>query len=109
MDIKELESTLNEKGFKEEKQDTGIRYTISDDHVELICYIEPNIEVEFISVYSWNRNDVKGTYNLSIDELKRTKNTVPVLFKKTKNNMPEYIGETTNVHKEVDVAIEKLL
>lgn len=108
MNTTELESTLNQKGFKEEKQDTGVKYTYADDHIELICYIEPDVEVEFISIYRWNRNDVKGTHNLSIEELKRTKDSISTLFKKTKNNIPEHIGETINVHKEVDSVINKV-
>lgn len=108
MDIQELEKTLKERGFQEEKQDTGMKYTVSDDHIQFICYIEPNIEVQFISLYKWQRNEVKGTHNITIDELKRTKDSVTTLFKKTKNNMPEFVGENSNTHKEIDAAIENL-
>ena len=108
MNIEELRKDLIEKGFKEELQDTGIKYSISDNHIELICYIEPGVEVEFISFYRWNRNDVKGTYNLSVDDIKRTKDTPRTLFKKTKNNIPEHIGENINVHKEIDEFMDNL-
>lgn len=108
MDIHELKDWLKEKGFKEEKQDTGIKYTLSEQNVELICYIEPNIEIEFISLYKWHRNGVKGTHNISIGDFSRTKDSILTLWKKTKNNMPEHIGEEINTHEEVDKVIEIL-
>ncbi|MDR2954671.1 MAG: hypothetical protein LBV43_06290 [Prevotella sp.] len=108
MNIRELESFLKEKGFVEEKQDSGIIYKIEKDHVELICYIEPGIEVEFISRYRWKNNEVKGTHNISEDELLHVRDSVKVLFKKTKNNLPQYIGEKTDTHNEVEKVIDRI-
>lgn len=108
MKVEELKSTLKEKGFKEEEQDTGMKYSFESGKVELICYIEPEVEVEFISLYRWDNNEVKGTHNLSINELAQTKDSVKTLLRKTKNNIPEYIGEKINVHAELDDVINKL-
>jgi len=107
MNLEELKTTLTEKGFEEQEQDTGIQFTLTDGHIELTCYIEPAVEVEFISLYRWKNNDVKGTYNVTAKELPLTKDTVLTMFRKTKNNMPEYVGET-NVHTEVDAVLEKI-
>ncbi|WP_156032925.1 hypothetical protein [Prevotella sp. 10(H)] len=103
-----IENLLKEKNFKEEKVDTGIRYTLESGNIELICYVEPNVEVNFISLYKWKNNDVKGTYNLTIQELRLTKDTLQTMFRKTKNNMPEHVGETVNVHQELDKVIDEI-
>jgi len=107
MNIQTIESTLREKGFKEEKIDTGIMYSLTKENVELLCYIEPDVEVEFVTLYKWKNNDVKGTYNITMNELRFTKDTLAAMFKKTKNNMPRQIGDTINVHAVVDRAISE--
>jgi len=106
MKSKELGLLLKEKGFKEEKLDSGINYSKRVGHVELICYIEPNVEIEFISIYRWDNNDLKGSYNISLLELDSNRDSVVTFFKKTKRDMPQYIGLTVNVHSEIDTAIE---
>ncbi len=108
MNIEELMDLLNQKNFEEEEQDTGMEYTYKKNNIELICYIEPQVEVQFISFYRWDNNEVKGTYNISIDELKFTKDSVISFFKRTKNNLPVQIGDSINVHSEVDKAIEEI-
>lgn len=108
MNIQELKNLLKEKGFKEESQDTGVKYSLTDHNVELVCYIEPNIEIEFISLYKWDQNDVKGTYNISVRDFTITKDSVLTLFRKTKNNMPKQIGEAINVHTEIDKVLERI-
>jgi len=108
MEIQELERILKERGFEAEKLDSGYNYTNSIEHISLICYIEPDIEVEFITIYQWNNNEVKGTHNLSMKELNQSQDSVETLFRKTKNNMPQHIGEFTDTHKEVENAILKI-
>lgn len=108
MKLQELESILIEKGFEEEKLDSGYNYTKKVGHILLICYVEPDIEVEFIAIYRWNNNDVKGTHNLSLNELDRSKDSVETLFRKTKNNMPQQIGNFTDTHREVEEALRDL-
>lgn len=108
MNIQELKNLLKEKGFKEENQDTGIKYTFTNGNVELICYVEPNVEIEFISLYKWDNNEVKGTHNISASNFAYTKDSVPTLFRKTKNNMPRQIGEKIDAHSEIDKAIDLL-
>lgn len=92
MNIQELKELLLEKGFREEKVDTGFNYTQTVGHVELTCYIEPNIDIAFIAVYKWNDNDVKGTHNVSMYELARSIFSVSSAFKHTTDRMPRYIG-----------------
>lgn len=108
MEIGKLHSALTEAGFREEKMDTGINYSISLNHIELICYYEPNIELQFVSIYKWNDNDVKGTYNIPVQRFHFDKDSVPQLFEKTLGNMPEYIGDKANTHIEVRKAIEEI-
>ena len=107
MKIHDLSVLLKEKGFKEEKLDSGMNYTRTIGHIELICYIEPGIEVEFISIYRWNNNDVKGTYNISMQELNNSNEKAATFFRKTKNNLPECIGEKVDTHIELDKVIEE--
>lgn len=108
MKIKELEKILKEKGFEEEKLDSGHNFIKTLGHISFICYVEPDIEVEFITIYQWDNNDVKGTYNLSLNELNRNEDSVETLFRKTKNNMPQRIGEFTDTHKEVEEALQAI-
>lgn len=108
MNIQELENLLKDKGFEEKKQDTGMEYTLTDGHVKLICYVEPGVEVEFISLYRWKNNEVKGTYNLSVKDMEWTKDSVQTMFRKTKNNIPQHIGETIDVHEEVERVVNRL-
>ncbi len=67
--------------------------------------MEPGIEVEFVSIYRWNDNDVKGTYNILTDHLVGYKGDVATLFRKTKENLPQYIGETIDTHAELEKVI----
>jgi len=99
MKIEQLEQTLASKGFKKENVDTGIEYSKISQHIALICYIEPGINVTLTSTYKWKDNDVKGVISLSIMELSRI-DSLETLFKKTLNDMPEYVGEK-NIHIEV--------
>lgn len=108
MKLEELQETLSNKGFEEEKQDTGIRYIKTSGNLDFICYIEPGIEIEFISIYNWNDNNVKGTFNLSVKEMNTYDRTVASLFMRTKNNIPEYIGEKINVHSEINNAVNNI-
>lgn len=108
MNIQDIKELLKEKGFKEEKQDTGVKYSFTDGDVELIAYIEPDIEIEFISLYRWQHNEVKGAQNISVSDLSRTKDSVATLFKKTKNNLPQHIGEKIDTHTEIDRVIDNL-
>lgn len=102
----ELAELLIENGFKEEKLDSGCNYTKKVGPIEFISYIEPDIEVEFISIYKWDNNDVKGTYNIPLDKLRYDKESVATIFRKTKNNLPQYIGEKIDTHRELEKAIE---
>lgn len=101
MNTQELHDILIKAGFKEEKLDSGLNYSKTVDHVELICYVEPNVNIAFMAIYKWNDNDVKGTYNLSMMELNRNKDSISSIFKRTLSNMPEYIGDKVNVHEEI--------
>lgn len=105
MTSEELSKILKSCGFKEEQSGTGSNFEKTIGHVVLICYIEPGMQVDFISLYKWNNNDVKGTHNVSVKELEQNKETVSTLFKKTLSDMPEYIGDTVNAHEEVRTAI----
>ena len=108
MKTQDLKNLLLEKGFKEEKQDTGYNYTKIEGHVRLVCYIEPNIDIAFIATYHWNSNEIKGTYSISQKEMMFKDYKVSSLFKKTLDNMPQYIGDPKtgiNVHTEVRNAI----
>ena len=50
MKIDQMKETLLNKGFDEEKLDTGFNFTKTIKNVQLICYIGPNINVSFITV-----------------------------------------------------------
>lgn len=106
MKTQELIETLEERAFDEKKKDSGIYFSKTMGHIKLICYIEPNVEAEFISLYRWDNNDVKGTYNISIRDLGYTKDTVADLFKKTKEQLPQQIGLCVDTHAEIDRVIE---
>lgn len=108
MESQELMQILKQHGFEENKLDTGCNYTHSSGHIELICYIETGVEVQFVSIYRWKNNDVKGTHNISIAGLKLDKESVATLFRKTKANMPQYIGVTIDTHVELEKAIDDI-
>jgi len=108
MKVQELSDILKDKGFEQEPLDSGYNYSKKAGHISLYCYIEPNMGVEFISIYHWNNNDVKGTYNISIDDLNRSKESVEALFKKTKGSMPQHIGEFIDTHELLDITIERI-
>lgn len=107
MKIIELKGILKKKGFVEEKFDTGINYTKSIDHVTLICYIEPDIDVAFISVYKWKNNDLKGTYNVPVNRLNHLENEITTFFERTIDDIPHCVGEKTDVHVEIQHAIQE--
>lgn len=105
MNAIELEGLLVAYGFKEMRQDTGCGYTRTVGPVELICYVEPGIDIVFTTIFSWDDNDVKGDYNVSVKELKNDKDSLVTMFRKTKNNLPQYIGEDIDTHKELEAAL----
>lgn len=106
MKTQEIIEILEEKGFNQKEKDSGIYFSKTMGHIKLICYIEPDVEVEFISLYRWKNNDVKGTYNISVHNLLYTKETVPEMFRKTKENLPQRIGDCADTHKELEETIE---
>jgi len=106
MKVQELKDILVGKGFDEEKLDTGYNYRKVIDHIELVCYIEPQIDIAFISLYKWNNNEVKGVYKASLIELSRVEKSVQTFFEKTLDDMPLYIGSKINLHSEVKAAID---
>lgn len=106
MNTQKLNDILIKAGFRKEKLDSGFNYSKKVNHIELICYVEPNINIAFMSIYRWNDNDVKGTYNLSMTGFDRDKDSISSVFKKTLDNMPEFIGENINVHQEVKTVID---
>ncbi len=105
MTIEELKERLTEKGFQASEQDSGIKYDNFQGQVELICYIEPEIRVQFISYFRWDNNEVKGTYDLTLNQLKAETATLAHLFKRTLANMPECIGDKADAHIEVAEAM----
>jgi len=109
MKIQDLKDLLIERGFKEEKLDTGINYSKTIDHIELICYIEPGINVSFICLYKWNDNEIKGTYDLPINQLGSGSVTLSALFERAVKDMPRYIGENIDVHAEMERVIDDTL
>lgn len=104
MKLENLKETLLNKGFAEEKIDTGISYSKEINNIKLVCYIEPNIRISFISIYDWSNNEVKGTYDVLMTDLGKIKNSAFLLFMKTLKNMPEYVGEK-DVHTQIKYAI----
>lgn len=111
MKTQDLKELLLEKGFEEEKQDTGYNYTKTVGRVKLVCYIEPNIDVAFITTYHWNSNEIKGTNSISQKEMMFKNFKVSSLFKETLNNMPQYIGDPQNginVHREIRNTIDTI-
>lgn len=108
MKVQELSDILKASGFNEESLDSGYNYTKKTGHISLDCYIEPHMGIEFISIYHWNNNDVKGTYNISVEELSRSKDNVEELFRKTKGNLPQHIGEFIDTHELLEKAIEHI-
>lgn len=108
MTTNELEEILKSKGFKEERLDSGCNYTKTVGAIELICYVEPDIEVEFIALYQWENNEVKGAYNISVEQLKHEEEPVDMFFRKVKKNLPRYIGESIDTHTEVEKAIRSI-
>jgi len=105
MNAIELEELLKAYGFKEEQQDTGCGYTRTVGPIELICYVEPGIDIMFTTIYSWDNNDVKGDYNISMKELRYDKDSLVTMFRKTRNNLPQYIGDKTDTHAELEKAL----
>jgi len=108
MKIQELTDALKEAGFNQEELDSGCNFTKKAGHISLICYIEPEMDVEFISIYHWNKNDVKGTYNISMKSLSRSNEPIKEFFRNTKNNLPQQVGDFVDTHDELDKVIENL-
>ncbi|GEM_PF-1505480 len=108
MKSQELAQILIDNGFLEESMDTGCNYSKTAGPIKLICYIEPVIDVQFVSIYSWKNNDVKGTHNVSMTELNMGKDSVVTMFRKTKNNLPQFIGEKIDTHIELEKAIDEI-
>ena len=108
MKTQELREILEAKGFHGKEKDSGFHYSKTLEHIKLICYIEPEVEVQFVTQYRWKNNDVKGTYNISVKELGYTKLSVPQLFRMTKENLPAKIGLSVDTHKEVDEVIDRV-
>lgn len=106
MRIEQLEKNLSDKGFKKEHLDTGIEYAKEIDHIQLICYIEPNINIAITTIYKWKNNDVKGGFTVSYPQLERVE-SVTTLFKETLSDMPEYVGER-NIHIDIRKTIDKI-
>ncbi len=110
MEVQQLRNALAVAGFAEEKLDTGYNYTKTVEHTEMICYIEPGIDIAFTTIYKWHSNEVKGTFIISLEELDRYKGSVPSLFKRTTADMPEYVGDKNNggtdIHHEIVNAID---
>jgi len=99
MKTQEIIETLEEKGFNRQEKDSGIYFSKVMEHIKLICYIEPDVEVQFITLYRWKNNDVKGTYNITVHNLMYTKETVAEMFRKTKNNLPQRIGDCVDTQR----------
>lgn len=108
MKTQELAEFLVQKGFTEEPLDSGCNYTYRKDHIKLICYIEPGIDIQFVTIYKWNNNDVKGTYDISIDKLRIDSDSVATMFRKTKGNLPQRIGEKVDTHEEAEKVFEEI-
>lgn len=105
MRIEQIEETLANKGFKKEKQDSGYEYSKRIDHIKLICFIEPNISISFISIYTWDDNDIKGVYTLTMKEFGMRKiESIRLPFVSSLDGMPEFVGER-NVHAEIEKTI----
>jgi len=111
MKVQQLSDTLAVAGFKEEKLDTGYNFTKIVNHIELVCYIEPDINVAFTTIYKWQSNEVKGTYVVSMKEFERNDNTADSFFKKAVAEMPESIGLKSegglDIHHEVKTVIDE--
>lgn len=105
MKVQALEKALRKSGFNEDKLDSGCNYIKTVGHIIFMCYVEPDIEVEFIIVYQWDNNDVKGTYNMSLKELSMSNESLETYFRKAKKNIPQYIGEFIDTHEEIEKAI----
>lgn len=108
MKTNELAEFLIQKGFTEEQLDSGCNYTYRTEHIKLICYIEPGIDIQFVTIYHWNNNDVKGTYDISVDKLRVDSDSIATLFRKTKNNLPQRIGEKVDTHVEAEKVFHQI-
>jgi len=111
MDTKQINDNLIYKGFIEKRLDTGFNYTKQVNHnIELICYVEPNISVSFITVYKWNDNEIKGYYDITVKELEGLGPDLDVLFKKAVKDMPKYLGDKKTglrIHPAMEAAIDE--
>lgn len=108
MRIQELTEALKAAGFQEEPLDSGYNYTKNVDHISLICYIEPEMDIEFISIYHWNNNDVKGTFNITMKAFSRSQDSVETFFRNTKRDLPQFIGQFVDTHDQLENVIEKI-
>lgn len=108
MKARQLQALLISNGFREERQDSGYNYTKTAGHIELECYIEPNIEIEFITFYKWKNNEIKGRYNISVKDLEKKDFTIKQLFLNTLQDIPKYVGDTVDVHSDVATVVNDL-
>ena len=107
MKVQQLNDALLENGFEEQKVDTGFLYKKTVNHIELVCYIEPQIDIAFTTIYNWDDNSVKGVYKASLIELSRGNASASLFFKKAMADMPRFIGEEINVHADVEDVINR--
>ena len=101
MIIHYIEYELTSCGFKKEKKNTGYIYSKTIGNIELICFIESNVKLYFISIYRWNDNRVRGSYCISSEDIEDCPDFSLFMFKKTIHNMPRYIGREIDVHSEI--------
>lgn len=112
MEKKQINAGLIYKGFTEKKLDTGFNYTKTvNRNVELICYIEPDISVSFITIYKWDNNEIKGHYDLTAKEMEGMAPDLDTLFKKAVKDMPKFLGDKdsgVNIHSTLEAAIDEV-
>ena len=106
MKVQELSDILLRHGFEKEKLDSGFNYTKTDGHIQLICYIEPQIDIAFMTIYAWNDNEIKGIYKASLLEISRAQDSASLFFRQAVEDMPKFIGDKVDVHKEMNKAID---
>ncbi|HCO66752.1 MAG TPA: hypothetical protein DIT04_03215 [Dysgonomonas sp.] len=111
MTSKQINDILLYKGFEEKKLDTGFNYTKKIEHIELVCYIEPDINVSFTTLYRWNDNEIKGAYDIPVKDLNMHGIDIDLLFKRAVKDMPRYIGTKesgVDVHAQVESVIDQI-
>ncbi|MDR2947749.1 MAG: hypothetical protein LBV71_00945 [Prevotella sp.] len=107
MIIRYIEHELALHDFKKEEKNTSCVYNKIVGNVELICFIERNMKLYFISIYRWNNNRLRGSYKITSSELKNCPDFASTLFKKTIDNVPRFIGDKIDIHVEIVKAIDE--